>query len=68
MTRVIYVTSDCAESFDFNAFNALSDKEKLSVAYNNEGMRIYTLYGFQFLFNSDLISDLGYIFIVNEES
>ena len=64
--KIIYIKSDYVSSDDFSLdeFESLSNEEKLHVAKNNNNMIVYSLEGFQFAFNNEMISDLGYIFIV----
>lgn len=64
--KIIYIESDYVSSDDFSLdeFERLSNEEKLHVAKNNNNMIVYSLEGFQFAFNNEMISDLGYIFIV----
>ncbi len=64
--KIIYIESDYVSSDDFSLdeFESLSNEEKLHVAKNNNNMIVYSLEGFQFAFNNEMISDLGYIFIV----
>ena len=64
--KVIYIESDCVgdEDFSFEEFEKLPNDEKLHVANNNNHMSVYSLEGFQSAFNDEMISDLGYIFIV----
>ena len=64
--KIIYLESDYVSSDDFSLdeFESLSNEEKLHVAKNNNNMIVYSLEGFQFAFNNEMISDLGYIFIV----
>ena len=64
--KIIYIESDYVSSDDFSLdeFESLSNEEKLHVAKNSNNMIVYSLEGFQFAFNNEMISDLGYIFIV----
>ena len=64
--KIIYIESDYVSSDDFSLdeFESLSNEEKLHVAKNNNNMIVYSLEGFQFAFNNEMISDLGYIFII----
>ena len=64
--KIIYIESDYVSSDDFSLdeFESLSNEEKLHVAKNNNNMIVYSLESFQFAFNNEMISDLGYIFIV----
>ena len=62
MKKVIYVYPDC--EYPISEFERLTDEEKLHVAKNDNNMEIYTLEGFQEQFNSDFISDEGFIYFV----
>lgn len=62
MKKVIYVYPDC--EYPISEFERLTDEEKLHVAKNDNDMEIYTLEGFQEQFNSDFISDEGFIYFV----
>lgn len=64
--KVIYIESDYVDDEDFSVdeFKKLPNDEKLHVANNNNHMSVYSLEGFQSAFNDEMISDLGYIFIV----
>lgn len=73
--KVIYLHPDISEYPDLtntlnfvSEFERLSDAEKLNVAkeYPNEDIEIFTLEEFQAVFNNELISDLGYIYFINE--
>lgn len=64
MKKVIYLTPNC--DYEISEFEKLSDQEKLHVANNTNEMFIYTLEGFQYAFNYEYISDLGFIFIVTD--
>lgn len=62
MKKVIYLYPDC--EYPISEFERLTDEEKLHVAKNDNDMEIYTLEGFQERFNSDFISDAGFIYFV----
>ena len=62
MTKVIYVQPDYM--FEQDWFESLSDEEKLHVAKNENEMEVYTLENFQYAFNEERISDLGFIYFV----
>ena len=66
MKKVIYVHSDYVEGeFDIDFFEKLSDEEKLHIAKNSNDIDVYSLEGFQWAFNHEEISDLGFIYIIN---
>lgn len=64
MTQVIYITPNY--EFDIDCFDALPNEEKLHVARNLNEVYIYSLEEFQEEFNGDCISDLGFIYFVNQ--
>lgn len=59
---VIYVSPNYDE--DITEFGDLSALEKKQFAANCDEMKIMSLDKFQFEFNNERISDLGYIFFV----
>ena len=60
--KVIYMKPDAED--DVSWFSKLSNEEKLHVANNGNDYEIYSLKDFETAFNEELISDLGFIFIV----
>lgn len=58
--KVIYVQPDCIDRHDYDEWKEMS----LDELYNEDGVELYSLDGFQSAFNFDEISDLGYIFFV----
>lgn len=62
-TKVIYVYPDCGEDIDW--FESLSADEKLHVAKNSNDFSVYnSLDDFKEAFNSEHISDLGFIYFI----
>lgn len=72
-TRVIYLTSNYDfEDKSYEDINNLYDTDKQELLHwaentNNEDVEVYSLQEFQYLFNHEYISDLGYIYFVEEE-
>lgn len=62
MTRVIYISPNFD---DVEKFMSLSDEEKSQIAKEEAEMTIFTLEELECAFNEGLISDLGYLKIVN---
>ena len=63
MKKVIYVSPDyCGRMIDFEK---LQQDEKYQIAKVNECMEIFTVEEFADAFNGGLISDEGFIYIVN---
>lgn len=56
--RIAYVQPDCIDKHD----NCEWEQMTYEQIANEEGVEIYTPYGFQFAFNGEIISDQGLIF------
>lgn len=61
-TKVIYLSPNC--NYPVEEFERLTDKEKLHVAKNTNEMFVYSLEGFQYAFNGEYISDMGFIYFI----
>jgi hypothetical protein len=62
MAQVIYIEPDCELMRD--EIEAMPKDELLHFAKNCNEAQVYSLEGFQEAFNDELISDLGFIYIV----
>lgn len=63
--KVIYIYCDYnEEELNLEEFEKLSNEEKLHIAKNSNDMWVYTLKEFEDAFNTELISDLGFIYFV----
>jgi hypothetical protein len=60
--KIIYMKPDAKDKASW--FNSLSKDDKLKVAEKSSDYEIYSLKDFEIAFNEELISDLGFIFIV----
>ena len=57
-TRIAYVQPDFIGHHDIGEWEEMTYEQ----IANEEGVEIYTPYGFQFAFNGEIISDQGLIF------
>lgn len=65
-SKVIYIEPGWPEDFDFEVFYKLPDSEKLRLAQNEYSwfMDVHSIDSFEYAFNSEQISDLGFITFV----
>lgn len=64
-TKIVYISPEYAqEGISIDEIEKMTNSELLTFAKNSNCAQIFTLKQFQQAFNSEIISDMGYIYFV----
>lgn len=67
-TKIVYISPNYEqEDISVDDIEQMTNSELLTFAKNSNYAQIFTLKQFQQAFNSEIISDMGYIYFVEDE-